>query len=326
MIDRESHEESRDESTTSPEQQPALTAEEFNPRHPRWHESPSDAADSTESSDEPLSPESQEATTRYLVQWNGLVSTTNWEKGRIINRWRDELQAAGATASQTSDETWSREVGNVSPQHVGRLRRVHQRFSEVRESYEGLYWSHFNAALDWDDAEMWLEGGVQNGWSVSQMRNARWEAQGAPADQKPKDQDILVGQIDEDSLPTRLDSKSANRESEREFDGDSPTGPNLDEHSDFGEEASAAIEFPGSEDISTEGALALVEGDGGPAVRPFENLPEMPDDMAEAFEAFKLSIVRHKMAGWSEISREDTVAVLDALRQLALVPSPQTAS
>ncbi len=263
------------------------------------------------------------ATDRYLVQWNGLVSTTNWEKGRIIIRWREELIAAGATASQSSDETWSREVGNVSPQHVGRLRRVYERFNQVRETYPGLYWSHFNAGLDWDDPEMWLEGAVQSGWSVSQMRNARWQAQGAPADQKPKDTDILVGQMDEDALPTRLDSKSTARESDAPFDGDSPTGPNLNEGPDFGTEPTQATEFPGSEAIHVDGALATVDGEAGATVRPFEQLPELPEDMAEAFESFKLSIVRHKMAQWTDISQEDTVAVLDALRQLVLIPSPQ---
>jgi len=46
--------------------------------------------------------------------------------------------------------------------------------------YEGLYWSHLQAALDWDDAEMWLEGAIQNQWSVSQMRGQRWETLETP--------------------------------------------------------------------------------------------------------------------------------------------------
>ena len=78
-----------------------------------------------------------------------------------------------------SDEAWSREVGGVSPQHVGRLRRTYERFGAVHKQYPGLYWSHFQAALDWPDAEMYLEGAVQNDWSVSQMRNQRWEVSAA---------------------------------------------------------------------------------------------------------------------------------------------------
>ena len=111
----------------------------------------------------------------FVGQWNQLVSTTNWDKGRIIFDWREALIEAEAPAVEYSDEAWSRRVGNVTGQHVGRLRRVFQRFGTTANDYEGLFWSHFQAALDWEDAEMWLEGGVQNEWSVSQMRRQRWE-------------------------------------------------------------------------------------------------------------------------------------------------------
>ena len=107
----------------------------------------------------------EEAGREFLGQWNRLVSTTNWEKGRIIANWRQALVAAAAQPQEYSDEAWSRQVGNVSGQHVGRLRRVYERFGAVRNDYSGLYWSHYQAALDWDDAEMWLEGAVQNRWS-----------------------------------------------------------------------------------------------------------------------------------------------------------------
>ena len=103
----------------------------------------------------------------YLGRWERLVSTTNWEKGRIICQWRQAVIDADARATEYGDEAWSRHVGNVTPQHVGRLRRVYDRFGRTAEAYPGLYWSHFQAALDWNDAEMWLEGALSNGWSVS---------------------------------------------------------------------------------------------------------------------------------------------------------------
>ncbi len=101
-----------------------------------------------------------ETSERFIGQWNRLISTTNWEKGRIIHEWRSAGVASGAPATEYSDEAWSRLVGGVTGQHVGRLRRVYERFGGVYQDYEGLYWSHFQAALDWDDAEMWLEGGA----------------------------------------------------------------------------------------------------------------------------------------------------------------------
>ena len=126
-----------------------------------------------------LSEETQTQSAEYIGRWNELISTTNWDKGRIICDWRDALIAAQAPPLEYSDEAWSKLVGNVTPQHVGRLRRVYQRFDNDRDSYDGLYWSHFCAALEWEDAEMWLEGAIQNEWSISQMRRQRWETLGA---------------------------------------------------------------------------------------------------------------------------------------------------
>ncbi|MFT7643515.1 MAG: hypothetical protein ACI9G1_005281, partial [Pirellulaceae bacterium] len=56
-------------------------------------------------------------------------------------------------------------------------------------------------------------------------------------------------------------------------------------------------------------------------VRPFENLPELPDDLNEAFDSFKLAILRHKGEKWGEISRDDVLASLDALKELCMAPA-----
>src|SRR5690606_355073 len=116
----------------------------------------------------------------------------NWEKGRIIRDWRTALIDAGASAAEYSDEAWARRAGGVTAPHVGRLRRVFDRFGSQYESYPGLYWSHFLAALDWDDAPMWLEGAMRSGWSVSQMRQQRWEAQGGDPAQRPQEGEIVA--------------------------------------------------------------------------------------------------------------------------------------
>ena len=139
-----------------------------------------------------------EASTEYVGRWNRLISTTNWEKGRIIAEWRAALQEADAPAGSYTDDAWSQQVGGVTPQHVGRLRRVFERFGETHDQYAGLYWSHFQAALDWPDAEMYLEGAVQNDWSVAQMRNQRWEAMGGAPELKPQEADVVASELDED--------------------------------------------------------------------------------------------------------------------------------
>ncbi len=254
-----------------------------------------------------------EASTEFVGRWNRLISTTNWEKGRIICQWREALQQAGAPAAECTDEVWSQQVGNVTPQHVGRLRRVCERFSEVFEQYNGLYWSHFLAALDWSDAEMYLEGAVQNGWSISQMRNQRWEAEGGAPEQQPRDADVANAALDED-VPV--------------YEDNTPSATMADSFSDVhdagdlpDDEPEAAPFDAESSSVSEMAVDSTADAPAAPPVRPFESLPPLPADLKEAFELMKLAILAHKVLGWQEISRDDALAVVESLRQLALAPA-----
>ena len=265
----------------------------------------------------------EETSQPYVGRWNGLVSTTNWEKGRIITQWREVLMEAGALASEYSDEAWSHRVGSVTGQHVGRLRRVYQKFGEVYPDYEGLYWSHFQAALDWEDAEMWLEGAVQNNWSVSKMRHTRWETLGSIPDETPDDQDIVVGEIDEDFEPGLDDQPDAQPTGNDVADAPEPSRPTQ-------ERPDPVAKADGTDDSTTDdGANIYADEDRRETidfVRPFENLAELPEDLADAFETFKLAILRHKTDGWQQISREDMLASLDALKELVIAPSAEEAT
>lgn len=67
-----------------------------------------DKSSTTANPNEPLDPQTpveqpvvdgplvEETSIEYLGRWNRLVSTTNWEKGRIISEWRESLLEAGA--------------------------------------------------------------------------------------------------------------------------------------------------------------------------------------------------------------------------------------
>lgn len=262
----------------------------------------------------------EETSLQFLGHWNRLISTTNWEKGRIIAQWRQKLIQAGAPPADYSDEAWSRRVGNVSPQHVGRLRRVFGRFGEVYADYSGLFWSHFQAALDWNDAEMWLEGAVQNDWSVAGMRHQRWQTIGAPPEMKPRDEDVIVAELDEDVDPADDGSAGGDGPMPESISGQLDVvqdagGATHDDRQSPGDEAAGP---PPADDADPYGALAQPAVD---PVRPFENLPPLPADLGEAMELFKLAILNHKVSGWQEISCPDVLAVLEALKQLALAPA-----
>ncbi len=251
-----------------------------------------------------------EASREYVGRWNRLVSTTNWEKGRIIHEWRETLQQADAPPASFTDDAWSRQVGGVTPQHVGRLRRVYERFGEVFEQYPGLYWSHFQAASDWPDAEMYLEGAVRSGWSVSQMRDQRWEALGGPPELKPRDADIVAAELDEDvsadnddRLPATISASLSEVHGTDEISADEPLAYEDDE-------AGASVRVP-----------PVAAAPAAPPLRPFEALPPLPPDLNEAFELMKLAILNHKVSGWQEIACDDVLAVLESLRQLALAPA-----
>lgn len=259
-----------------------------------------------------------EASLLYVGRWNRLISTTNWEKGRIITQWREALVASGGAPSDYSDEVWSRHVGGLTPQHVGRLRRVFQRFGTVSEQYPGLYWSHFQAAVDWDDAEMWLEGALQNQWSVAQLRRTRSETLGAVAEEQlPEDASSAV-ELDED-FDVRLDEAPPQR-----ADRDSPAdGEPRSEETLPTDAASALQEVLDAAEGSSE---RETETEPAPLVRPFAALQDLPDDLSEAFDAFKLAILRHKTTGWQSVPCEVVLNSLDALKELATAPTGEPAS
>jgi hypothetical protein len=266
------------------------------------------------SSDTVLS-EAEAASQPFMGRWHLLVSTTNWEKGRIICDWRQALIDADANADEYSDEAWATRVGGVTSQHVGRLRRVFGRFGKSHASSNGLYWSHFQAALDWDDAEMWLEGALQNDWSVSAMRQQRAATLG---DVTASRADQLAAQLEGEATA----EQAAAEESAAGDDRISPSVARLQASdiatADETDEASNDDSYDAQAgDDSTDGADSPRRG---PPLQPFADLPELPDDLQAAFDTFKLAILSHRREGWREVSWGGVVATRHALQMLATTP------
>jgi hypothetical protein len=187
---------------------------------------------------------------------------------------------------------------------VSRLRRVYDRYGSTYETYEGLYWTHFLAALDWDDAPLWLEGASQEGWSIASMREKRWQATGAVESQRPSDSQIIEVDTDEDVV---MPAQGGGRTKEY---GDQPaaaTGKTY-ENADFGDEEELASMAGGT-------GLATTANDdaAAPTVQPFAGLPELPDDLSDAIELLKLAVLRHKTAGWEETNPQTIQKYLDAV-------------
>ncbi len=288
----------------------------------------------------------------FVGRWQSLVSQTNWEKGKIISEWRQSKIDDGAASSQYSDEAWASMVGFVTCQHVGRLRRVYDRFGESWSTYAGLYWSHFWAALDWDDAELWLEGASQSRWSISQMRRTRAQAM-QTADSTYQVETARIAEATDDGFRTssngldgtsgnEVESSSTGRPLSRAFvDGGDAKDDQQDEYSsgtkdkfesgprnerpDFGDTLDANEDFGDTaqrsrnSDAMSDGSERIEVADSGlsqesPRGNPFESLGNLPQDVQELVEQFKLCIIRHRSSQWQEISRSELLAALDALR------------
>jgi len=273
-----------------------------------------DAAESSDAADASSSAVSTElldaASDPFVGRWNQLISKTNWEKGKIIVDWRQNLIEQQAAVTEYSDEAWVRRVGGVTAPHVGRLRRVHEAFGDQYATYPGLYWSHFLAALDWDDAPLWLEGAMRSGWSVSQMREARWQASGAAEADAPQAADIISADTDEDVV---MPAQGGGSEGRFDKEPDGVTAGPLPEGPDFGEQ-------PDADNIGDAAAEEDRDNLEGPSaqslVQPFAGLPELPADLSEALEMYKLAIIRHKVGSWSEVAPEVVHQALDGLKLL----------
>ncbi len=267
------------------------------------------------------SPLIEELSDPHVGSWNRLVSQTNWEKGAVILRWREAMAAAELPRAAYSDEAWARRVGNVTSQHVGRLRRVAERFGGGESAYPKLFWSHFQAALDWEDAELWLEGAAQNAWSVAQMRIQRWEAVGAPDELKPRPEDIFTGELDED-VNSRIDSpaRPAERTEARQavigaadidmdaVEGFDPDAPPFE----VGEE-------PRKKEAKKSKSRTFESGDGrktGELLAQLGDFSDFPADMSDALESLKVSILNHKLGGWKEVPPKTVAACLETMKAL----------
>jgi hypothetical protein len=267
----------------------------------------------TESSVETLDAQSQTVTDPFVGQWNTLVSQTNWEKGRIISEWRSALITTGAPSNTFSDDVWSKQVGAVTSQHVGRLRRVYERFGKSQTSFPGLYWSHFLACIDWDDAEMWLEGALRSKWSVAEMRRMRWESSGGDPKHAPRDEELITSEVDDDFNPltAEADVEDDREQNDRiEASGPAAEGPDFgDEDSNESDRSKDNEEWS---DVDSDALSAEKE-----MVNPFASLPSLPPDVEEALEQFKLCIARHRSSHWADVSQTAILDVLAALQTFA---------
>jgi hypothetical protein len=147
------------------------------------------------------------------------------------------------------------------------------------------------------------------------MRDERWTTLGKLETDRPRPEGVIAAELDEDAEPARApDASRAITGEYSEVSGPHYDGP------DFGDELARSSHGGDDEADWLDGAPSVPPVE---LVRPFESLPDLPDDLAEAFDAMKLAILHHKRDGWRSIAESDLLRTLDALKALATAPSDE---
>jgi hypothetical protein len=148
------------------------------------------------------------------------------------------------------------------------------------------------------------------------MRRTRSEATIAAGKEPEREEELIASELDDGFVALATDEEAE----ESPFDGDGSSGP-LDEGPDFGDENTFTEGDPGrieAADSSNTGDEFL-EGTEMLRENPFASLGELPPDVAESLEQFKLTIIRHRSSSWMDISHTKMLQVIDALRTFAQV-------
>jgi hypothetical protein len=110
------------------------------------------------------------------------VSQCNWVVGDCAHTWTQKY-ARGRT-----DGDFAALLGLTADQ-VYQRRRVWETFADVHAAYPSLKWSHFYAALNWDDAPECLQWADENQSTVAEMKAWRRALRG---------EDLTVDAIEDD--------------------------------------------------------------------------------------------------------------------------------
>jgi hypothetical protein len=143
---------------------------------------------------------------------------------------------------------------------------------------------------------------------------ARWESIGAPADKKPRAEDIITADMDEDVNP--MDDSNVAPGSVGVIDDVDSSGEPFDASTSHGNDDG---QFDGNDGMSNESMIDF--GEDFDPIRPFEGLPQLPEDLQEAFDSIKVAILNHKVSGWRDVPCDNVLTALNALKAMIMAPS-----
>ncbi len=114
---------------------------------------------------------------QLILRAQQALSRCNWEIGECAARWTEKY-ARGRT-----DADFGALIG-LSGNQVYQRRRVWETFADVHDAYPNLKWSHFYAALNWEDAAECLQWANDLGATVAEMKAWRRAQRGEDLGQR----------------------------------------------------------------------------------------------------------------------------------------------
>lgn len=147
------------------------------------------------------------------------------------------------------------------------------------------------------------------------MRRTRSEASIAAGKEPEKEEELISSEVDDGFVALASDEEG----DEDRFEGDGSTGP-IAEGPDFGDEDTHSDDDPSriqSADSEMASGDPFTEDPSVERVNPFVSLGELPPDVSEAMEQFKLAIIRHRSASWIDIPQSKMLQAIEALRTFA---------
>ena len=125
--------------------------------------------------------EDTEAT--LVARAQAAVSRCNWEVGECAAVWTKRF-ARGRTDADFAT------LVNLSADQIYQRRRVWESFADVHQNYPTLKWSHFYAALNWDDSAECLQWAEDVQAGVAEMKAWRRAQRGEDLDSNSVDEAI----------------------------------------------------------------------------------------------------------------------------------------
>src|SRR5579871_6631178 len=107
------------------------------------------------------------------------ISQCRWTVGECASKWTKRY-AKGRT-----DLDFGALIG-ISGDQVYQRRRVWETFSDVRDQFASLKWSHFYAALNWDDASECFQWAEETHSTVAEMKAWRRAMRGEDLTSEPE--------------------------------------------------------------------------------------------------------------------------------------------